>query len=190
MKYLAILLVIGVAIFAYACTPKTATKTVETKPAKAQTQTAPLEPVVEQAAIEEPPVNVKPAFVSASLKKTACFGKCPEFTVEFNASGTATYTGKRHVKKIGNYTAVLSSKDANLILQKAQDSGFFDMSKTYPTNEKHMIMDFPMTITNVKFGRQNKTVTNNSDAPQDLVNFENFLLELSETLKWVEVADE
>lgn len=188
MKYLAILLVIGVAIFAYSCTPKTAAKVVDTKPVKAQAQT-PAKPVVEQAKIEDPPVNVKPAFVSASLKKTACFGKCPEFTVEFNASGKATYTGKRHVKRIGNYTAVLSSSNANLILQKAQELGFFDMSKTYPMNEKDMIMDFPMTITNVKFGRQNKTVTNNSDAPQDLVTFENFLLELSETLKWVEVAD-
>ena len=145
---------------------------------------------MDQAEKEEPPVNVRPAFVSASIRKTACFGKCPEFTVEFNASGTATYKGKRHVKRIGDYTAVLSNQNANLILQKAQENRFFDMSKTYPVDEKHMVMDFPMTITNVKFGRQNKTVTNNSDAPENLVTFENFLLELSETLKWVQVADE
>ena len=187
MKYFAIALLLGGILFAFSCTPKNSAKVVDSKPAVAPT---PNQPDVDQTEEPAPPVNSRPAFVSASLQKTACFGKCPEFIVEFNAAGTATYKGKRHVKKIGTYTAGLSKEQSGLILSKAQKSGFFNMSKTYPENEKHFIMDFPMTVTNVKFGRQNKTVTNNNDAPQDLLDFENFLIELSESLKWEKAGDE
>lgn len=194
MKYIAIFVILGAVVLFIACNPKTTNKVTEVANPKMDTPkkvnptagNATAEPAGAAGGDETTPMNSKPAFVSASIRKTPCFGKCPVFSVEFSGTGKAFYKGKKNVKRIGEFEADITHIQRGMILEKAQQIGYFNMAKTYP-KEDQMIADFPMTITNIKFGRQNKTVTNNSDAPQELIDFENFLLEMTETLKWVEV---
>lgn len=44
------------------------------------------------------------AIRSVSMHRTACFGRCPEYKIELNSSGIATYTGIRFVEDSGVYT--------------------------------------------------------------------------------------
>ncbi len=179
----------------FACTPKTATKVVKETPKTNQIiESAEVEPKDNSATSGEeiveiiPPVS-RPAFVSASVQKTPCFGKCPAFKITFDAKGLATYEGKKHVKMLGTYTAPISGKEYTAILSAAQNIGYFSMPKTCPPNGK-FIADLPFTITTLHFGNDRHQIRNNIDAPQELTDYENFLIELGESLKWTKVSDQ
>ncbi len=193
-SFIFFLLAISLVLF-FACTPKTATKVVETKPiANPKVESAEVEPKDNSATSGEevseiiPPVS-RPAFVSATIQKTPCFGKCPAFKITFDAKGFATYEGKKFVKMLGKYTAPISGKEYTAILSAAQKIGYFSMPKTYPPNGK-FIADLPFTITTLHFGNDKHQIRNNIDAPQELTEYENFLIELGESLKWTKVTDQ
>ena len=185
MKYLLFsIIVIGLISF-IACSPKNSSKIVEQE--KPKEEPKPVEIMEDKT--EKTVIAVKPAFVSASIKKTACYGKCPVFELKFDATGVATYSGKKNVKKIGDWTARIGGKQYTQILEAAQKINYFNHPKTYPDNGK-IIPDFPFTITSLHFGNQKHVIRNNIDAPQELIDYENYLIELGDSLEWMQIANE
>lgn len=191
MKPFIFFLLAGGLVLFFACTPKTAAKVVKTNPIIESAE--PEQPKNNETSGEDvreiiPPVS-RPAFVSASVQKTPCFGKCPAFKITFDAKGFATYEGKKHVKMLGKYTAPISGKEYTTILSAAQNIGYFSMPKTFPPNGK-FIADLPFTITTLHFGSDKHQIRNNIEAPQELTDYEDFLIELGESLKWTKVTDQ
>ncbi|MCO6488606.1 MAG: hypothetical protein J5I98_09330 [Phaeodactylibacter sp.] len=119
----------------------------------------------------------------ASLKRTACYGRCPVYEVQFYSNGQAIYQGERNVPLHGIYLAFVSDSTINLILEKAYDIGFFGLSDFYPENGEP-IADLPQSTTYLNDGRQEKTIVNNHLAPVGLLSFERFLDELAREVAW------
>jgi len=44
------------------------------------------------------------SIVSVTMHRTACFGRCPDYTIEIDHNGNVTYTGIRFVDDSGVYT--------------------------------------------------------------------------------------
>jgi len=176
----------------FACSPKTSTKVVKTTPVKESQEVKPMahnETEGEGKDVMKTTPPIRPAFVSASVQKTPCFGKCPSFKITFDAKGYATYEGKKNVDRMGSWRAKIGGKECTAILAEAQKIGYFNMPKTCPANGK-FIADLPFTITTLEFGGQKHQIRNNVDAPQELINYENYLIELAETLDWKETGDQ
>jgi len=173
----------------FACSPKTATKVAETPMEESQEAKPMQHNDTEGEGMSEKEPAVRPAFVMASVQKTPCFGKCPTFTITFDAKGYATYEGKKHVDRMGKWRATIGGRECSMILAEAQKIGYFSLPKTCPANGK-FIADLPFTITTLEFGNQKHQIRNNMDAPQELINYENYLIELAETLDWKQASDE
>ena len=183
MKF-GIILILAIGIIGFwACTPKTSPKITELDTPAAEE----LPPGGDVDQIEEVEAPApRPAFGKASIRKTACYGKCPVFELTFDGKGKAYYNGKKHVKRLGNWEADLSRDQIASILEKAQTIDYFDLANSYPTNGKD-IVDFPYTITYLKFGPTEKSISNNVEAPDELYEYENFLIKLGEQLDWKKV---
>ncbi len=174
------ILFLGILLLA-ACNRKTA-EVVENKPIEKHP-----EPVVQETAPVETVdvVSAKPHLV-ASMKKTACYGKCPVFEVKFYSDGKATYHGKKFVDREGYYVAVIDDFRVSEIVRQANEVGFFKLDNTYPKNGR-TITDLPNTITMVNDGIQEKSITNNHEAPASLLDFEQYLEAQIDQLEWTEV---
>jgi hypothetical protein len=53
---------------------------------------------------------------SVSMRRSACFGRCPEYEVSIDKSGKMQLTGKRNYDMLGVYSKQLSKKDAAKLL--------------------------------------------------------------------------
>lgn len=134
---------------------------------------------------EEEPREVKPGttVLVASLRRTPCYGKCPAYELRFLSNGVVTYEGTAHVERLGLYESFVNLSVLREIQQKARDAGFFQLADRYPTDGSP-IVDFPNTITFVRSGRLEKSVTNNHQAPEALQAFEQYLDGIGEQLTW------
>lgn len=119
----------------------------------------------------------------ASLKRTACYGRCPVYEIQFYSNGQAIYLGEMNVPLQGIYLAYVPDSTVSQILEKARSINFFGLSDFYPENGKP-IADLPQSITYLNDGRQEKTIVNNHLAPVGLLSFERLLDELAREIKW------
>ena len=180
------LLVFSIALIMPSCTPKT------TKPVT-ETPTPPPPPPAEEEPKEEPKVpdvvTPKPRkLLVASIKKTGCFGKCPTYEAQLFSDGQVLYKGTAHVDRIGTYEAVPGMDKADEVMRKAMEINFFDFESRYP-KDGPLIADASNTITFIRSGRLEKEVFNNHDAPKELRDFESYLVDFFNGLKYVKVAN-
>lgn len=136
-----------------------------------------------QAESEEyaPPAR-PPRYLIASIEKTPCFGKCPVFQVQFYNDGLVKWNGRMNVERMGTYETHVDEDLLRRIKDKAKALHYFDLAPRYP--EQSEVADLPSTITYVRVGDVEKQVVNTYQAPENLLAFENFLLELIERLNW------
>ena len=118
-----------------------------------------------------------------SLQRTACFGKCPVFTINILKDGKATYSGVAHVKKRGQYVAVADSDFIKKIQKRAKEINFLKMSDKYPKGDIE-ITDIPTTVTYIRQGERGKLISDNYDAPKELIEFEKWLENELDTSVW------
>ncbi len=62
-------------------------------------------------------VNNSP-IVSVTIQHTACYGKCPEYTIQIDADGYATYTGTRNMKQLGTYKKKIGTTKTMAIINQ------------------------------------------------------------------------
>ena len=121
--------------------------------------------------------------VVVSIRKTPCFGRCPVFEMRVYANGRAVYNGQRFVERMGVYEAEVPSSALDELYRRIEQTRFSGFSNQYPANGRR-IPDMPSTITYVNTLSVEKKISNNHDAPADLLDFEAFLLEWLEGLSW------
>jgi len=125
----------------------------------------------------------------ASILRTPCHGKCPQYEIRVFQSGLVEYQGYASVDKIGKYYCRIDSAQIKLISEMANKCGFFDLNDFYP--DKGMaISDFPMCVCSVKKEDGMKIVYNRNDAPLQLIKFQNFLDQIFEELPWLSVISD
>ena len=145
-----------------------------------------VQPPMDMAAADDPLPAAKRSLV-ASLRRTACFGNCPVFSVEIWSDGQVRWQGERHMARVGAYSARVSAAWIAGLLQAGDRAGYFELASQYPRNGQ-LVPDVPLTITMLRRGNREHQVTNNADAPLSLLRFERYFLEKLETLRWKPVT--
>ena len=106
-----------------------------------------------------------------SMRRTACFGQCPTYTVKFYNSGKIFYEGKRFVKNEGIYTGQINIKTVALIQDKIREINFFNLDSIYDAR----ISDLPSVILEVNMNEKKHKVIDRYKGPKELREFEKFI---------------
>ena len=117
------------------------------------------------------------------FKRTGCFGKCPVFEVRIYDNRQATYHGMMHTARLGWYETEVSEAWIAEIKAATTQTAFFALEDFYPAGGT-LIPDLPSTFTTISMGGHEKTVHNNFDAPQALIELENWLEAAINSLPW------
>ena len=131
-------------------------------------------------------VSNKTVYEVLSIRRSACFGKCPAYEAKVMSDGTATFKGGNNVEKIGNYSCNVDKKEVTLLVEKAKKINYFTFQNRYPADRKNEIADLPFTFTSVNDGKTEKKIANNYDCPAELIDFEREIDTFFEKLNWKE----
>ena len=167
----------------FACSKKNVEKTT-TSQIKKEPISTPSKTSVEQNRGIEPVLPIIPTIqLMAKIDRTPCFGKCPVFTIELFDDGTVKYTGVAFVDKQGSFTAQASTEFIKQIQSKALSIKYLSFENKYPIAPV-VIADLPITTTFIRIGTKDKQISDNFDAPRDLIDFENWLVHQFDKLDW------
>jgi len=106
-----------------------------------------------------------------SMRRTACFGKCPTYEVSFYKNGKVLYEGKKFVKNEGLYEGKINIKTIALIQDKIREIDFFELDSIYDAR----ISDLPSVILEVNIDDKNHKVLDRYKGPVKLRDFEKFI---------------
>lgn len=127
-------------------------------------------------AIAKSPKKVKrlPTVASITMRRTACMGTCPDYSICLEANGQLTYTGYRFVKDSGVYTKVISSKLYNPIMNKVWQYRLDTCSRMYESR----IADLPGIYYTIAYRDSVKQIFNANFGPEFLETLANELDQL------------
>jgi hypothetical protein len=172
-----VLVIIALNLAFWGCTKKiqTTAKT-ETTTVKQPTETSTIQVVTD---------NETTLYEVISIRRTACFGKCPSYEARIMSDGSAVYIGGNNVERMGTYTAVANKDELKTLVDMSRQVKYFSFQDRYPADRKNEIADLPSTLTSVNDGRSEKKIVNNYDCPAELIEFERTIDAFFEKLNWV-----
>lgn len=129
------------------------------------------------------------AFVVASIKRTACYGKCPVYEAKVFSNGLVLFEGEKYADKDGLYEAYILEDQIDNLIAQADSIAFFDMAAVYPS-KGFKLHDLPSTHIFIKKEEDEKTVVNNHAAPKKLRAYELYFDEFLSGLNWNKVVEE
>lgn len=125
-----------------------------------------------------------PDSLEVRLQRTACFGRCPIYTLSFYKDGTVIYKGEKWVEKEGLYKGRVSESNLNNIIRKAKEIGFYEMDNQY---DSEYVTDLPSTITTLKGESGFKVVANRYEGPELLYELEKLIDEVADSIEWEKI---
>jgi hypothetical protein len=102
--------------------------------------------------------------ISVELYHTACFGRCPEYKIEVNKDGVATFTGVRFIPDSGVYAKKIGKAKAASII------GNFEtyMVDTCKDRFESRAQDLLGIILTIKYAGKTKIIQNSNLGPHRL----------------------
>ena len=101
-----------------------------------------------------------------TMKRTPCYGECPQYMISIYESGVVIYNGVRFVPRTGCFQSNISTKNINYIKLILDEIQFFDLEEEYISN----ITDIPSIITEVFENGKRHKVVDRLNAPKKLKN--------------------
>src|SRR5580704_2345024 len=92
-----------------------------------------------------------------TLKRTACFGTCPIYSLEIFEDGRLHYSGTQFVAAIGPRQAQIPPAAVKALIDNFIKIDYFDLKDVYETRQNpdgttEMITDQPTTYTSLRVG--------------------------------------
>ena len=87
--------------------------------------------------------NTKPVI---TLERTACFGRCPIYTISIFENGDVVYKGENSVTVTGEQKSQIDPETVKAMVEAFEKAGYFDWKEAYDTQ---MVTDLPSAITSV-----------------------------------------
>jgi len=119
------------------------------------------------------------------LSRSACYGRCPDYTVVIRGDGNVHFTGRRFVQMPGDHEAHVSRDAVKELVQKFEKAGFFAADDKYIA----LVTDNPTYTLTLKVAGKTKTVTDyvgtEVGMPLAIVELERDVDELAGTERWV-----
>jgi len=115
-----------------------------------------------------------------SLRRTACLGNCPVFTLDVYYDGWVKYVGKNYVDLMGIYTGNLSKNQISYIKKAFSDAGFYKFKNQYNDGR----LDIPATIIEYNGPGGIKKVEARTDIPRPFRLLANDMESLVNEINW------
>jgi hypothetical protein len=123
--------------------------------------------------------------VTVTLERTGCFGFCPSYSLVIYGNGTVQYQGHYYVAVKGNQTATIPRQDVEILLNTANEIGYFDLKDEY----FEPITDLPTYITSITVNGTTKRIVDYAGAPDSLRQFEDLIDDVAGSHRWVKCPD-
>ena len=98
------------------------------------------------------------------MKRTACYGRCPQYEISIYNNGLIKYNGKAFVDRLSCFQAVLN---ANIIMEiklHLESINFFQLDTAYIS----AVTDIPSVITEVNFDNKRHRIVDRLNGPREL----------------------
>jgi len=122
--------------------------------------------------------------IEITIKRTPCFGTCPDYEVVMRGDGTVQYEGRSNVRIPGSQSWKVDPAAVRALAREMQDAGYFDLKDEYTA----MVTDLPTTYTSLTVGSRTKKVKNYFHAPEKLRDIENRIDAVSDAKRYVFIS--
>ncbi len=117
------------------------------------------------------------------LRRTACYGGCPAYTVRISGDGTVLWKGDFAVEVTGNVTGRINPSAARELIARFRRKGFWWLWSGY----SDAVFDVPTYHTVVSIAGRTKEVMDHADvAPAWLRAMDGEIDEAAGTQRWIE----
>jgi len=120
-----------------------------------------------------------------TLERTACFGKCPVYSLMIKGDGTVIYAGVDFVRTRGIQETTVSMNAINQLVMEFEKADYFALNDSY-TN--FGISDMPSVNTSISIGGKTKAIKHylgDRSAPNQLTELENKIDEIVNSAQWI-----
>ena len=115
-----------------------------------------------------------------SLKKSACFGKCPTYKLTIAQSGYATFEGVANTDKLGIYGKQISNDQFKHIVKQFEDSNF----ESFPVKFQSQIADLPTNTIGYHDGKVFREISGKEDRPEQVMQLQFLLEKIADSGNW------
>ena len=105
------------------------------------------------------------------MRRTACYGTCPQYGVSIYNNGFIKYNGKAFVDKLGCFQAMLNDSILTAVKLKIESVNFFTFDSAYISP----ITDIPSIIIEVNSAKGSHKVIDRLNGPKELKNLQSFI---------------
>ena len=113
------------------------------------------------------------------MKRTACYGTCPQYTISIYNNGLVRYNGKMFVDKIGCFESSLSDKLINNIKLELNNVQFFTFQNEYDAH----VTDVPSIILQVSLKGKKHEVIDRFNGPLELKRVHKMIDDIVDSLE-------
>jgi hypothetical protein len=130
-----------------------------------------------------------------TLRRTACFGTCPIYSLEILQDGRVHYNGKGFVAVVGRQDAQISPAAVQALIESFLRIDYFDLKDVYQTHQNPdgtstWITDLPTTYTSLRVGSRTKSVTDYAFSPDKLRMLELEIDRVANSHRWIHGNDD
>jgi hypothetical protein len=118
------------------------------------------------------------AITSVMMRRGACFGRCPEYTLTVNSNGVLEYNGTRNANPLGVYQKNIGTSNAQAMIKQFVDHRVDTCVTAYTSN----VADLPGLSYTIMRGSKSQLIGNANFGPR-------FLVELSEDMDEIGKVD-
>ncbi len=131
----------------------------------------------------QPPAKATEPPIQITLRRTTCFGECPDYTVGIDGNGNVAYEGRRFVRVTGKQVARIDRAAVQALLDEFEQIEFFSLKDKYTER----ITDLPTTYVTLVLGDRSKTVEDYHGAPKALRDLERHIDEAAGVQRWIRI---
>lgn len=113
------------------------------------------------------------------LRRTACYGLCPDDELTIRADGTATFRGMKS-ERAGDWRGTLSRADAQQLARTIESLGVAKLDAEYG----HWNIDAPDYFVTVRRGGKSKTIVSHMQQVPQVAPIVTAILNASAKVKW------
>lgn len=75
--------------------------------------------------------TTKSPITSIQMHRSGCYGTCPVYDMKVKRDGSVMFSGHKFVECVGKRMGRISTADFDVIVQKVNEIGFFDLRSNY-----------------------------------------------------------
>jgi hypothetical protein len=138
-----------------------------------------------------------PSDTLITIRRTVCFGTCPDYTLTIAADGSVIFEGREYVRTKGTAKSTISLETLRQLIGEFDRVKYFSLNDRYESRKDgcpEVWTDNPSAITSIRINGKSKSIshyygcqagTGTSIYPKDLTLLETKIDELAGSDRWI-----